>query len=452
MRNLLKPWYVLAALLVVALAVGAAACGDDDDNGGSETPTEAPSGTGGEETPTASAGEVMTDVGVTDTEIKVGESIVQSGNLASVYQPIVPTLEAYFKYVNEEQGGVCGRDIVYTTEDDQYSPAVAREVAQKLIEQDKIAAFIGNLGTPPNTGSAGYINDPNGDGDTSDGVPDLFLATGVTAFADASTLPWTILFNPDYTSEGTILGNYVNENLADQTIATLYQNDDFGKSGRDAFVAAVTGDVVAEETYESTATDINSQMANLRNADPDILFLYSTPAYTARAFAYMDQNDWHPQVLMSYVNSATTLASLVGGGTDADQIAAGFAAIAGSISNNYVLDAVADADDPAVVEHARIMSTYGGPDVGTLSIYAQNIGETVVEALQNACDAGDLTRAGILAGAEAITDFHPSLLLPGINITLSSTDHAALQSLVPVQIETDGTLTPLVSEPITAGG
>ena len=46
-----------------------------------------------------------------------------------------------------------------------------------------MAAFIGNLGTPPNTGSAQYINEQE--------VPDLFIATGVNAFADAETLPWT---------------------------------------------------------------------------------------------------------------------------------------------------------------------------------------------------------------------------------------------------------------------
>ena len=56
----------------------------------------------------------------------------------------------------------------------------------------------------------------------------------------------------------------MNENFADQTVATLYQNDDFGKTGRDAFVENVESEPVAEETYESTATDINSQLANLR--------------------------------------------------------------------------------------------------------------------------------------------------------------------------------------------
>ena len=431
MGKLFKPLFFLSALLIVALTVGIA-CGDDDDDDDDGTATE-----------------VTTDFGVSDTEIKLGQSIALSGSLASVYQPIVPTLTAYFDYVNAELDGVCGRDIDYGAEDDEYSPAVAREVAQKLIDQDEIVAFVGNLGTPPNSGSAGYINDPNGDGDTSDGVPDLFIATGVNAFADVGAFPWTVLFNPDYTSEGTILANYLNDNNADETVATIYQNDDFGKSGRDSFVAAIEADVVAEETYESTATEITSQMANLRNADPDILYIYATPGFTARAYAYMLQNDWSPQVVMSYVNSASLLASLVGGD---DGVPAGFEKIAGAISNNYILDPIADADDPAIVEHARILETYGGPSVGTLTVYAQAIAETAVETLEIACDSGDMTRAGVMAAAESITDFHPSIMLEGINLTISDTDHAAIQSLIPVEIQSDGVLKPLVDEPIEAGG
>jgi branched-chain amino acid transport system substrate-binding protein len=187
MRSLFKPWFLLVALLALALTAGIA-CGDDDDDGGDDA-TDAPTGTGAATETEDTSGEVLTDVGVSDTEIKLGQHIVQSGNLASVYQPIVPTLQAYFAYVNAEEGGVCGRDLTLISEDDTYAPAVAREVAQKLIDQDQIAAFIGNLGTPPNTGSAAYINEQE--------VPDLFLATGVNAFADASTLPWTVLFNPD---------------------------------------------------------------------------------------------------------------------------------------------------------------------------------------------------------------------------------------------------------------
>ena len=433
MGKLFKPLLLLSALLIVALTVGIA-CNDDDDGGGDGDGT---------------VPEVTTDFGVSDTEIKVGQSIARRGSGREVHDAVGPTRGAQLGYGNRALGGVGGGAINYRAKDDEYNPAVAREVAQEFIDQDEIVAFVGNLGTPPNSGSAGYINDPNGDGDTSDGVPDLFIATGVSSFADAAALPWTILFNPDYTSEGTILANYLNDNNPGETVATLYQNDAFGQSGRDGFVALISADVVAEETYESTATDINSQLANLRNADPDIVYVYATPGFTARVYAYMALNDWAPQIVMSYVNTASTLASIVGGD---DGVEAGFEAIAGTISNNYLLDPVADVDDPAIVEHTRIMADYGGPGVGNLTVYAQAIGETVVETFEIACNNGDMTRAGVMTAAESIDGFHPTVMLEGIDLTMSDTDHAAIQSLIPIEIQADGVLLPLVDEPIEAGG
>ena len=421
-------WWLLSGGLLVALLALAAACGDDGDGG--ETPT-------GGETPAA---ELKTDVGVTDTEIKLGMSIVQSGNLAAVYQPVVPAMLAYFSKVNKEDGGVCGRSLNLVVEDDQYSPSVALEKARKLVEKDGVLAFVGNLGTPPNSGSIAFINDPNEDGDTSDGIPDLWLSSGAPALNDPVNLPWTTTYIPDYNSEGKILGSYVNDNLAGKTVAILYQADPFGEPGREGFKEVFTGEIVKEQSYESTATEITSQLANLRDANPDILYLYSTPGFTAKAFGYMLANDWKPQVIQSYVNSATTLASLVGGD---DGVEAGFQRIAGTISTNYLLDPIADVDDPAIVEHARIMETYNGPPMGTLSVYAQSLAETAVEGLTIACNNGDMTRAGTMAAAESLQGYSNSLLFPGIEINTSPTDHFALQSLVPTKIEADGTLTAL---------
>ena len=422
--------YLFFAGLLAALSLLAVACGGDDeetDTGASPTATEEAGG----------GGELQTDFGVTDTQIVLGLTIVQSGNLAAVYQPVAPSMTAYFAKVNEEDGGVCDRDIVLKVEDDQYSPAAGLEKARKLAEQDEVAAFVGNLGTPPVTGQVDYINEQE--------IPHLFVSTGAAKWGDVATYPWTIGFIPDYISEGKILATYVNDNFADQTAAILYQNDDFGKNGQQGFKDTFAGQVVAEEPYESSATDINSQLANLRSADPDIVYLYSTPAFTARVFAYMKANNWDPQVVQSYVNSPSTLAALVGGDAGA---AAGFETIGGTISTNYLLDPVADKDSGPLVEHTRIMAQFGGPPVGNLSIYGQSLAELVVETLSIACDNGDMTRAGLLEAAESVQGFSPSLVPEGIEINLGPEDHFAIQALIPTQIEATGVLTPL-GDPIS---
>jgi branched-chain amino acid transport system substrate-binding protein len=427
--------FLLPVVLAAALLIGFA-CGDDDDD---EEETAAPT-TGGA-TATEAAGELETDFGVSDTEITLGLTIVQSGNLAAVYAPVVPAMQAYFGKVNAEDDGVCGRQIKLIVEDDQYSPTVALDKAKKLVEEDEVVAFTGNLGTPAVTGQVDYINQQE--------VPHLWVSTGATKWGDADTYPWTTGYIPDYTSEGEILGNYVNENFAGQSVAALYQNDDFGKNGFAGFSGVFEGEIVAEQTYESTATDVSSQLAVLRDANPDILYLYSTPSFTAKVFAYMKANSWDPQVVESYVNSATQLASLVGGGTAPEQIQAGFADIAGTISTNYILDPVADVDEEPIVEHARILSEYGGGSLTTLSVYAQGLAETAVETLRIACENGDMTRAGVMAAAESLDEFAPSVLLPGITISTSPDDHFAIQSLLPIEVQADGTLEALADEPIS---
>jgi ABC-type branched-subunit amino acid transport system substrate-binding protein len=417
-------WLWLIGLAIAAmLLLGACEEDSDDDGNGGETPST--DGTPSE------GGEIETDFGVTDSEITLGMTIAKSGNAAAaLFQPLEPAMQAYFEKVNTEDGGVCGRTIAFITEDDQYAPAPAQERAQKLAEQDEVVAFVGNLGTAAVSGQVEYINDPDGDGDTEDGIPHLFLSTGAHKWGDTELYPWTIGYIPDYTAEGAVLATYMNENFAGQTAAILYQNDDFGEDGRSSFAETLEAEVVEEQSYEAGAPDVTSQLATLRAADPDILFLYSLPLQTAQVFTYMEANNWNPQVVWSYVNPSTLLADLTGGPQ----------AIEGVISTNYLLDPVADVDAPAMVEHKRIMDTYEGGDVAQLTIYGQSLAEIAVETLQRACDNGDMTRAGVLAAAESLEGYRSSVLFEGIDINLSENDHIAIEALVPVQVQADGTL------------
>ena len=79
----------------------------------------------------------QTVVGVTPTEIKIGNTNPYSGP-ASAYGTIGKALGAYFKKVNDE-GGINGRKINYITYDDQYSPPKTVEMVRRLVEQDQVA-------------------------------------------------------------------------------------------------------------------------------------------------------------------------------------------------------------------------------------------------------------------------------------------------------------------------
>jgi branched-chain amino acid transport system substrate-binding protein len=95
------------------------------------------------------------------------------------------------------------------------------------------------------------------------------------------------------------------------------------------------------------------------------------------------------------------------------------------------------------------METYGGPPVQQLSLYGQALAETAVAILKIACERGDMTRKGVMEAAESIKGFQPTVLIPGITITMSKTDHRAVQALMPVEIQADGTVKWLLDKPIS---
>jgi len=393
--------------------------------------------------------QVKTDYGVTDTEIIIGQTIVLSGSAAAVYSPYLPAIQAYIRKVNQEDGGVCGRQIRWIGEDDQYSPAPALEKAKKLAEQDKVVAFFGNLGTSAVTGQVDYINDPNGDGNPADGIPHLLVLTGAGKWNNPQKWPWTTSFVPAYPDEGKILATFLNENaqsfvgkpVSQVKAAILYQNDDFGKEELEGFREVFRGQIVTTQAYEVAAADISSQLANLRAANPDVLFLATTPAFAAQSFKFMIGNNWRPKVIMSYVNTPTTLAELL-------KDLGGYRAFAGTASGFFTLDPVADAERPEIKEHKRILETYGGPPLSRISISAQALAETAVQILKIACERGDMTRRGIMDAAESIKDFQPSTAIPGSTVTMSKTDHRALQGLMIVEFQPEGTAKWLLKEPL----
>jgi len=136
------------------------------------------------------------DVGVTDTEIKIGNIMPYSGP-ASAYGVIGKTEQAYFNKINAE-GGINGRKITFVSYDDGYSPPKTVEQARKLVESDEVLLIFNSLGTPPNSAIQKYMNAKK--------VPQLFVATGATKWNDPKDYPWTMGWQPNYQSETQIYG------------------------------------------------------------------------------------------------------------------------------------------------------------------------------------------------------------------------------------------------------
>ena len=152
-------------------------------------------------------------------EIRIGQTLPYSGP-ASGFGIIGRAQEAYFEKINAE-GGINGRKIKFISLDDAYSPPKTVEQTRKLVEQEEVLLMFGSLGTATNNAVHRYLNNKK--------VPQLFVLSGATKWADPKNFRWTMPGMATYQSEGVVYAKHILRTKPDAKIAILSQNDDFGR-------------------------------------------------------------------------------------------------------------------------------------------------------------------------------------------------------------------------------
>jgi len=400
----------MALVLGIGLAALAVACQDGDEE---QTPTASASVTApatGSPAPATGSPATATGVpGITESEIILGAHAPLSGTYGAVYSMIPRATQAYFKYVNETQGGVCGRQIVYNVEDNSFDPAKALEAVRKLVEQDKVFAIVGALGDLPHLGAWDYLNENK--------VPDLLVSAGTHRYgSDPEGHPFTFQMLPSYKIEATLGGRFISETFAGKKVGFLGEMDghDDALAGLQDGLDPSKNELVDAESYEPTALDVRSQVINLHDSGAEVVVLATSPGFLAQAVKEADRLDWHPQFIAGYVNS--------------DDIIFQFASpkLLEGLMTSQAFKLASGRDDPAVAQHYELMQKYGGPAPTNFSIYAQVLGELAVEILGRTCD--DLTREGLMEAVKSIKDWTSPLMTEGISITFGEKDHTAIQA------------------------
>jgi len=321
--------------------------------------------------------------GITASEIKIGSTQPLTGPAAPGYSEIAPAANAYFQYVNAH-GGVFGRKITYEYLDDGYNPTTTASVTRKLVLEDKVFAVFNALGTPTHLAVVDYLNTAK--------VPDLFVASGCNCWNDPSTHPYTFGWQTDYTIEGKILGQYINQSLNGKKVGYFYQNDEFGLDGVKGLDQQLSS-VASRQNYVPTNTNVLPQLAALQAAGAQVVVSFSIPAFTALALlTAAGRLHYNPIWVVSNVGSdVPTLTGLL---TKFSQGAAGGQLLTGMVTDTYG-PLVSDASNPWITLFKGIHDQYISslPWDGNV-LYGMEVAYTFVQAIKAA--GRNPTRSGIV--------------------------------------------------------
>ena len=354
--------------------------------------------------------------GVTDTEIKIGQTMPYSGP-ASAYATVGRAHAAYFEMINA-QGGINGRKIKLISLDDAMTPPKAVEQVRKLVEEEQVFITFGILGIS-NFAVQKYLN--------ANKVPQLFPSAASLRFHDPKTYPWTMGWVPSFDFEARIYARYLLENRPNAKVAILYLNDDLGKEYVHGFKAGL-GDkaakmVVAEASYELTDSTVDSQIVQLQASGADTLFTAAIPKFGSQTIRKVYDLGWKPFLLITYPG-ASVAATLRPAGLEkaVGLVTAYFGKDLGA------LDAQA-ATDPDVRDFLGWRKTYlpdADPADGAYG-YAYMQAALMVEVLKRC--GNDLTRENVMRQAANLHNVHIPMLLDGITVNTSPNDFRPIKQM-----------------------
>ena len=355
------------------------------------------------------------DPGSSDTEIRLGQTLPYSGP-ASVLSGIGKGQVAYFRYLNETQGGINGRKVTLLSLDDGYSPPKTIELTRQLVERDNVLAIVNTIGTATNRTIHRYLNQKK--------VPQLLILSGAAQWNDPKNYPWTMMGMIAYQTEGAAYARNILTTTPNARIALLRQNDDFGKDYVEGFKHAL-GDkasmVVAEVSYETTDPTVDAQIIQLRASNADALFIVATGKHATQAMRKAHELGWKPQIYLP-VGSASVPGVLKPAGTDAATgvITAATAKSAG--------DPAWD-DDPGMKQYLEWAKKWA-PELNPLDSFVSGgySNAIIVADLLRRC--GDLlTRENFMRQATSLQGYTTPLTLPGVSLDTSPTDYLPYQTL-----------------------
>jgi branched-chain amino acid transport system substrate-binding protein len=340
----------------------------------------------------------LAENGVTPDTIVLGQSVALTGPAAALGIEMRNGAKVYFDYVNSK-GGVHGRKIQLVTLDDGYEPARTVPNTKKLIEEYKVFALFGYVGTPTSSAALPLFTEAK--------VPFFGAFTG----AELLRQPFNrYIFNVRasyYDETEKIVEQLVS--TGSRNIAVFYQDDAYGQAGLKGVELAMARrnlKIATTATVERNTLKVEGAVKAINSAQPDAVVMIS---------AYKSCGEFIRQMKKQGSAAQFYNVSFVGSQALADDL--GSEGVGVAISQ--VMPFPWGGDLPIVREYQSLMLRAGNKQFTFSTVEGFIAAKAFVEGLRRA--GRDLTRERLIGALEKMNDVD----LGGFYVGFTPTNHNA---------------------------
>jgi branched-chain amino acid transport system substrate-binding protein len=351
--------------------------------------------------------------GVTADTIVFGQAAVLTGPAAALGQGMKTGMNAAFDEINKK-GGIHGRKLKLISADDGYEPEKSIVATKKLIEEDKVFALIGPVGTPTSAAAQPIA--------TAAKVPFIGAFTGAGFLRDAK-LANVINIRASYDAETEAWVRHLTEDLKIKKIAIFYQDDAFGRAGLSGFKKAMEKrslPIVAEGTYERNTVAVKTALLNIKKEDPEAVVMVGAYKPSAEFIKLARKISFDPVfVNISFVGASALAKEL---GEDGKGVIV-----------SQVVPFPWDASMKVIADYqAAIKAADGKAEPEFVSLEGYLVGRLVGAALEKA--GASPTREGLLKAIKDTGKFD----FGGLTMTFGANDNEGLDHVFMTMIQADG--------------
>jgi ABC-type branched-subunit amino acid transport system substrate-binding protein len=351
--------------------------------------------------------------GVSADKIVFGQATALEGPASALGQGMKMGLEAAFAEINKA-GGVKGRKLELKSVDDGYEPTKSIEAVKKLLEEHKVFAIAGAVGTPTAAATQPIA--------TAAGAPFIGAFTGAE-FLREPYKPLVMNIRASYFQETEAMVEHLTKDLGASRIAIMYQDDAFGQAGLAGIKKALDKrqmQLAGEGTFERNTLAVKAALLAIRRVGPQAVVMIS-PYKPAAEFIKVAKQI---QFDATFVNI-----SFVG----SDALAKELGPAGAGVVITQVVPFPKDAAIPVVGRYQASLKA-SAPDAqpGFVSLEGYLVGRAIIAALEKV--NGEPTRKALIEAVQKTGTFD----LGGFKLAYSDSSNRGSDHVFLTVIQADG--------------